>query len=255
MEDNTGEKKSFHAIGRDYFAYMGRHFPQQSASDEFYFFPRSETATQYLDTLDDLTSERIQGHVQYVQNLLREVSSKEPEDLEDEIDLVLLGQSMGSFVLEFGEAAVWQSDPTLYVKIPLFATGRVLSQESRTPAEIKRDLLTLFTQIPPILSQAMKNLSAPPEISVEVALNMARDALHFYDHSIPAFIGEKVGEDKELREKSRTVSEGTPPMRYMKSSTLCRKRLTAVSAGTCSSMKKGLPSHHPRNLWHSMRAR
>jgi uncharacterized protein (DUF885 family) len=36
---------------------------------------------------------------------------------------------------------------------------------------------------------------------------MARDALHFYDHSIPHFIGEKGGEDEELLEKSRVASE------------------------------------------------
>ncbi len=207
MENKANEKKSLHAIGRDYFAYMGKYFPQQCASDEFYFFPRSETAIQYLDTLDDLTPERIEDHVQYVQALLREVSSKESKDLEEEIDLVLLKQSMGSFVLEFGEAGVWRRDPTLYAKIPLFAAGRVLSQESKMPAELRAALLTLFTQIPPFLSQAVKNLSAPPEISVEVALNMARDALHFYDHSIPPFIREKVGEDEELLQKSKAVSE------------------------------------------------
>ncbi|NIR16867.1 MAG: hypothetical protein GWN86_24285, partial [Desulfobacterales bacterium] len=145
--------------------------------------------------------------MQYIQNLLREVSSKESENLEEEIDLVLLKQSMGSFVLEFGEAEVWRCDPTLYVKIPLFATGRVLSEEGKPPAEVKADLLTLFTRIPPFLSQALKNLSTPAEISVEVALNMARDALHFYDQSIPAFIREKVGEDEELLMESRAVSE------------------------------------------------
>jgi hypothetical protein len=194
MEDAAGEKKSLHAIARDYFAYMGRHFPQQCASDEFYFFPRSETAIQHLDTLDDLTPEAIQAHVQHVRNLLGEISSKKAQDLEEEIDLALLKQSMGSFVLEFGEAQVWQSDPTLYVKIPLFATGRILSAEGRTPSQVKGDLLRLYTQIPPFLHQGMKNLSAPSEISVEVALNMARDALHFYDKSIPPFIVAKVGE-------------------------------------------------------------
>jgi hypothetical protein len=194
-------------IAEDYFGYMGRHFPQQCASDEFYFFPRSETAIQYLDTLDHLEPGTIQGCVQYIQNLLREVSSKESENLEEEIDLVLLKQSMGSFVLEFGEAEVWRCDPTLYVKIPLFATGRVLSEEGKPPAEVKADLLTLFTRIPPFLDQALKNLSTPAEISVEVALNMARDALHFYDQSIPPFILEKVGDDKEVLERSKAVSE------------------------------------------------
>jgi hypothetical protein len=207
MEDAAGEKKSLHAIARDYFAYMGRHFPQQCASDEFYFFPRSETAIQHLDTLDDLTPEAIQAHVQHVRNLLGEISSKKAQDLEEEIDLALLKQSMGSFVLEFGEAQVWQSDPTLYVKIPLFATGRILSAEGRTPSQVKGDLLRLYTQIPPFLHQGMKNLSAPSEISVEVALNMARDALHFYDKSIPPFIVAKVGDNEELLAQNRAVSQ------------------------------------------------
>jgi hypothetical protein len=207
MQNKEIQMRDLSRIAEDYFGYMGKHFPQQCASDEFYFFPRSETAMQHLDTLDDLTSEKIQDHVQYVQNLLSEVSPKASENLDEEIDLVLLRQSMGSFVLEFGLTAVWQSDPTLYVKIPLFATGRVLSQESRTPSQVKADLSTLFTQIPPFLSQGVKNLSAPPEISVEVALNMARDALHFYDLSIPSFIREKVGEDEALLMKSKAVSE------------------------------------------------
>jgi hypothetical protein len=207
MYNKETQMRDLSLIAEDYFGYMGRHFPQQCASDEFYFFPRSETAIRYLDTLDDLEPGTIQDRVQYVQNLLREVSSKDSENLEQEIDLVLLKQSMGSFVLEFGEAEVWRCDPTLYVKIPLFATGRVLSEEGKPPAEVKADLLTLFIQIPPFLSQAVKNLSKPPEISVEVALNMARDALHFYDQSIPPFILEKVGDDKEVLERSKAVSE------------------------------------------------
>jgi hypothetical protein len=207
MQNKEIQMRDLSLIAKDYFGYMGKHFPQQCASDEFYFFPRSETAIQHLDTLDDLKPGTIQDRVQYIQNLFKEVSSKESEKLEEEIDLVLLKQSMGSFVLEFGEVEVWRRDPTLYVKIPLFATGRVLSQEGKTPAEVKADLLTLFTQIPPFLSQGLKNLSAPPEISVEVALNMARDALNFYDHSIPPFIREKVEKDEELLMKSKAVSE------------------------------------------------
>ncbi|MGD8229853.1 MAG: DUF885 family protein [Desulfobacteraceae bacterium] len=207
MQDKEIQVRDLSLIAEDYFGYMGRHFPQQCASDEFYFFPRSEEAIQYLDTLDALEPGTIQDRVQYVQNLLREVASKAPENLEEEIDLVLLKQSMGSFVLEFGEKAVWRGDPTLYVKIPLFATGRLLSQEGRLSEGIRADLLTLFTQIPSFLRQAVKNLSRPSEISVEVALNMSRDALYFYEQSIPPFILEKMGQDNELLTRSRAVSE------------------------------------------------
>ena len=54
MENRNSEEESHQAISKNYFAYMGGHFPQQCASDEFYFFPRSETAIQHLDALDDL---------------------------------------------------------------------------------------------------------------------------------------------------------------------------------------------------------
>jgi len=193
-------------IAEDYFAYMGRHFPQQCASDEFYFLPRSETAISHLDILDDLTPEKIQDHIQYVETLLKEAQAEEPEDLQQEIDLVLLKQSMRGFVSQFGAAAVWRSDPTLYVKIPLFATGRILSEGDGTPDQTKSDLLRLFTGIPPFLRRAVENLSEPPEIAVEVALAMARDAVHFHDGDIRSFILEKIGEDEEVLAKNRAVS-------------------------------------------------
>jgi hypothetical protein len=194
-------------ITKDYFAYMGKNFPQQCASDEFYFFPRSETAIQYLDCLDDLSPEKIQDHVRYVQKLLREVSAKEGEKLEEEIDLVLLEQSMGSFVSQFGEAEAWRTDPTLYVKIPLFAMGRVLSQVDEAPGRIKEDLLGLFSQIPGFLGRAIQNLSSPPEISLKVASEMVQDAHHFHERDVASFIVERLQGHEELLKRNREALE------------------------------------------------
>ncbi len=193
-------------IAEDYFAYTGRHFPQQCASDEFYFLPRSETAVQHLDAIDDLSPEKIQDHIQYVETLSKEAQAREHKDLRQEIDLVLLKQSMRRFVSQFGDGAVWRSDPTLYVKIPLFATGRILSEGEGTPDQTKSDLLRLFTRIPPFLRRAVENLSEPPEIAVEVALAMTRDAVHFHEVDIRSFILEKMGGDEEVLEKNRAVS-------------------------------------------------
>lgn len=207
MKNRDNNKRSLQTIARDYFDYLGRHLPQQCASDEFYFLPRSETAIQHLNILDDLTPERVQDHLQYVRDLLREIPSEESDDLEGEIDRSLVKQSMKSFIREFEDAKVWRTDPTLYIKIPLFATGRILSQRDPSQDEIKSELLTLFTQIPPFINGAMKNLSSPSEISLKVALDMASDALQFYEHDISAFLSENVGGNQELAEKSREVLE------------------------------------------------
>ena len=105
MGNRRSAKRPLHTIAADYFGYLGRHLPQQCASDEFYFIPRSETAIEHQSILDDLTPERIQDHIRYVQDLLREISTKEAHDLEDTIDRLLLQQSMKSFIREFKEAA------------------------------------------------------------------------------------------------------------------------------------------------------
>lgn len=94
-------RRPLNLIADDYFGYLGKHFPQQCASDEFYFLPRSETAIQYLNNLDDLSQEKIHGHIQYVQELINEFPSENREDMEAETDRLFLRQSMESFVREF----------------------------------------------------------------------------------------------------------------------------------------------------------
>ncbi|MBW1701830.1 MAG: DUF885 family protein [Deltaproteobacteria bacterium] len=207
MENKNAKKRPLSLIASDYFDYLGKHLPQQCASDEFYFLPRSEVAVQNLERLDDLTPERIRDHIRHVRNLLGEISLEQGDDLEEYIDHLLLKQSMESFIREFDDAEVWQNDPTLYVKIPLFATDHVISQRHTTPDKVKQNLLTLFTQIPSFLRLASKILRSPSEISLRVAVSMAQDALHFYSHGVRAFIEEKIGKNRELIKKIKEVSE------------------------------------------------
>jgi len=205
MKNANKERRSLGLIAKDYFQYLGRHLPQECANDEFYFFPRSETAVDHLDVLDDLDPDKITDHVQCVRALLRELSLQDADGLEEEIDGILLRQSMQSFIREFEDAKVWQVDPTLYVKIPLFATDQVLSQIDFTKDNMKRDLLTLLDQIPHFLNLAAINLHAPSEISLEVAGNMVHDALHYYSQVVRTFIMESLGESKELLLKNSEV--------------------------------------------------
>ena len=141
MRSGYNRERLLDQIACDYFTYLGSNLPQQCASDEFYFLPRSEAALQYLTDIDDLTPEKIQDHVGYVERLLRGIPSPEESDgIEKEIDSSLLKQSMKSFIREFKEAEVWRGDPTLYVKIPLFATDQVLSQRDGSSDQTKADL-------------------------------------------------------------------------------------------------------------------
>jgi hypothetical protein len=207
MKNNTPLKRHPGFIAKEYFDYLGKHLPQQCASDEFYFLPRSEVAVQYLTVLNVLTPERIQDLVRCVRNLLAELLTVQTNGLEEHIDLLFLKQSMESFIREFEVAKTWQNDPTLYVKIPLFATEHIISRKHGTPDQIKQDLLTLFAQIPSFLRLASKILRSPSEISLRVAMSMASDAIHFYSREIKSFIEEKIGYSGELIKINKKVCE------------------------------------------------
>ncbi|MFC1821637.1 DUF885 family protein [Thermodesulfobacteriota bacterium] len=185
-------------VAQNYFEYMGRNLPQQCASDEFYFLPRSETAVRYLDRLDNFAPEKIQQNIQHVKKLLGEIQAVEKRDLESEIDRRLLKQSMESFLREYEDAKVWKFDPTLYVKIPLLATDHAISRRDGAREHVLEDLLALFAQIPAFLHLAAQNLDTPPETFIEIALNMSHDASRYYDCDVRAYIEEQLGDHREL---------------------------------------------------------
>jgi hypothetical protein len=201
-KDRKGQQ---HRIAEDFFGYLGRRFPQQCASDEFYFLPRSEAAIHHLDRLDDLHPDKIQDHVRHVQELLRELNRSSATGLETEIDGRLLKLSMESFVREFGEAQTWRTDPTLYAKIPLLSIGHILSQEGRAREQAQAVLLELLRQTPSFLRQAAENLDLPPHLHLHVAREMARDAIHFCSHDLEAFIETELGGDEALSSENEKV--------------------------------------------------
>jgi hypothetical protein len=195
----SNKNRSLDRIAREYFAYLGSNLPQQCASDEFYFLPRSEAALGYLTTIDDLTPERIHDHVEYVEGLLKGIPSpQELDNIEKEIDRSLLKQSMRSFIREFKDGEVWRTDPTLYVKIPLFAIDQVLSQRDSSSNQTEADLSKIFRQIPPFLKQAIGNLSSPSEVALHVAQDMAMDAIHYFSRDLKPFLLEQRGPRKRF---------------------------------------------------------
>jgi hypothetical protein len=62
----------------------------------------------------------------------------------------------------------------------------------------KKDLMALFDQIPPFLNRGLQNLISPTEISVQVTLDMVRDAIAFYNRDVRSFISAQLDDEREL---------------------------------------------------------
>lgn len=193
------------SIGRDYFNLLGERLPQQTASDEFYFLPRSAAAAEHPDTLDAMDPERIEALLSRVGDLLRSLPEAAMETLEDEVDRRTIIQSMERFLWEFGSARAWRHDPTLYVKIPLFAIDEILSRTATSADEIRDALIRRLSQIPQFLDIGLKNLDAVSEMSLEVASDMVGDAIAFLRRDVPLFVNEKLSGDEEALAVNRGV--------------------------------------------------
>jgi len=196
-------------VAEEYFGFLGAHLPYQCASDEFYFLPRSEKAVENRGTLDDLRGDKVQDLVLHVRSLMASLPSVESSILEEEIDRVALKQSMERFIREFTNWGTWRKDPTLYIKMALFAVDEVLSRsDHQDPKYIRPTLAGLLRQIPRFLAQGLDNLVRPSALSVTVATEMAEDALDFFRRDVDRFIRDVLAGDAGLLQENSDALSG-----------------------------------------------
>jgi len=167
-------------ISEEYFSYLARNFPVMCLSDEFYFFPRAKKAIDSLGSLDSLDEEKIKDAVSYVRGLKGTLETLNPKDLEAQIDLRLLNQSISTFLREFDQIKIWQIDPNLYLKISLLGIHQILTKFSFIQLDIADCLLHRLKQIPRLLQEAMLNLKKIPASYLEVAIEMADASIDYF---------------------------------------------------------------------------
>ncbi len=195
------------SIAKEYFDYLGSNLPHQTASDEFYFLPRCEAAVDHMGNLDRLTPIVTTEHLIRVREMLAQLPTDGFQDLEEEIDAITIRESMERFLWQFEKEAVWRTDPTLYLKIPLFAMDEIMSRESIAKDEIRGSMADLLLGLPSFLELGRKNVSRPSEIAVSVCRKMAGDGLAFLRKDVPRFIDEKMSGDILLSGLMRKACE------------------------------------------------
>jgi len=169
-------------ISQDYFDYMARNYPVMCLSDEFYFFPRAKKGARFLNFLDSLDEQKIKQDISCIKNLkssLGKLNSK-GLGLEARIDLALLNQSMSTYLREFDELKIWQTDPSLYLKILLLGVDQILSRFSYIKADIYDSLMSRIAQIPRLLNEARDNLKKIPFAYLEIAIELVENSIDYF---------------------------------------------------------------------------
>jgi hypothetical protein len=187
MAASPNIKNEIVKISENYFNYMAKEYPVMCLSDEFYFFPRARKSIQFLNCLDSLDKQKIIENVSYIKNLKNSLEKLPLKniDLDTQIDLTLLNQSMSTFLREFGEIKIWQSDPTIYLKIIIMGIEQLITNLSFIRTDTYDNLSSRITQIPPLLNIATDNLKKMPLPYLETALEMVKSFIDYFKCSLP----------------------------------------------------------------------
>jgi uncharacterized protein (DUF885 family) len=173
--------------------------PAQSAFDKlvddyfdfyFQFHPTAGTQAglhQYDEKLEDFSRSavdaEIAGAIKF-QKLFNSIASGELSQ-ESAGDLEILTASIQGRLQELQTIQMWRKDPSVYIDDPSSAIFLLMSRKFAPAADRLRSVISLERGIPRVMEEARQNVSNPPRVYTEVALQQMPDNIAFFQHDVP----------------------------------------------------------------------
>ncbi len=190
--DQQNPQTSITQAAHRYFDLLAREFPTLCLQDEFIFFPRVAEARHEFHLAAHLKEMAIGDAVAEVHRLLTSLEdiAVPAADLETATDLVILQQSMRSFLREMGEWRVWAKDPVFYLKAASLTLVPVLACSALIPWQEEERLEYLLARIAEVFawgSRQVQELSQPLQ---QLAGEAFDDTARFLSGEVTAFFQE-----------------------------------------------------------------
>jgi uncharacterized protein (DUF885 family) len=234
--------------------------PAQSAFDKlvddyfdfyFQFHPTAGTQAglhQYDEKLEDFSRSavdaEIAGAIKF-QKLFNSIASGELSQ-ESAGDLEILTASIQGRLQELQTIQMWRKDPSVYIDDPSSAIFLLMSRKFAPAADRLRSVISLERGIPRVMEEARQNVSNPPRVYTEVALQQMPDTIAFFQHDVPEAFRE-VQDPKLLAEfKASNAAAITALSKYQD---FMRKDLLPASHGD---FRLGSENFHKKLLYDEM---
>src|SRR5882724_799014 len=185
--------------------------PSQAAFDKlvdeyfdfyFQFHPTAGTQAglhQYDGKLEDFsragTDAGIAGLTQF-EKKFDSIQSAQPSQ-ESAGDLEVLTSSIRARLLDLQSIQMWRKDPDVYVSDLSYGVFMIMRRNFAPPADRLRSVIAREREIPRVLEAARQNISHPPRVYIEVALQQMPDNIKFFQKDVPAAFREV--QDPKLR--------------------------------------------------------
>jgi len=170
---------------------LAGYLPVMTASDEFYFFPRAEASINYLDRLETLEERNIENVVNLTEQALTEANRIIVLSEKEKTDKEIFMSMLKSILRELRDQKIHQTDATLYLRLCNVAIDHAWSVSEELNLDIDEILLSRLSSIPFLLKSGRKNIQRVSQPNKEIALEMVRDSINFFDQDVRQFVKER----------------------------------------------------------------
>ena len=157
----------------------------------FQFHPSYGTAAgfhQYDAKLEDFSRAAVEAEIagsnRYLAKLNAIPKAQLPPESAD--DLEFLASSIRSRLLELQNIQMWRKDPNTYSSSVSYSLFLIMERNFASPEERLRSIIAREKSIPQALKDGEANLSDPPKIYVEVALEQMPGEVDFFRNDVPS---------------------------------------------------------------------
>jgi uncharacterized protein (DUF885 family) len=164
---------------------------------DFDFHPTSATAAglhQYDDKLEDYSRSSVDAEIAGLTTLQAKFDAFQKSKLSADAaaDFDFLDNNIKSALLELQNIQMWRKDPDTYSSGVTSSIFLIMKRNFAPQEERLRSVIARERQIPAALEAARRNLSNPPKVYTEVALEQLPDTIDFFRKDVPAaFTGVK----------------------------------------------------------------
>jgi len=184
-------EKNLYQLIDNYLKKLANYLPVMTASDEFYFLPRAEASINYLDRLETLREKDVANIINLTERALRQANKITVFAEKEKVDKEIFSNLLKSVLREFRDQKIHQTDATLYLKLCNIAIDHAWFVAERLDLDIDGILLSRLSSIPFLLKNGQENIQKLSQLNKEIALEMVRDSIDFFDRDVRQFVRER----------------------------------------------------------------
>lgn len=180
---------------------------------DFYFHTNPTAATQtgfhqYDTKLDDFSRAGVQAEIIGLEKFQKLFAGIQRSNLTEVSagDLDVLTSTIASRLLDLQTIQTWKKDPDTYPSSVSYSIFLIMRRNFAPLPERMSSVIARERQIPKTLEDALQNLSNPPRVFTEVALEQLPDTIKFFQNDVPEAFREV--KDQQLQGELKASNDG-----------------------------------------------